>query len=175
MWISAGCFPKLDLEEILLKLLNCEHTSGMRLKLYPEASLLLSCLNTCQKSTILLQDLFSCLEGRWNCQRIIEWLKLEVTLKFAYFQSPAMEIQSRRQECTVPVLTPIIRIATSCPAQGSVGQCFSGSGYSHNKQIHQGRWGSPGKRSREGNPTFTTEWPQKKYLPSSQFSESGAP
>lgn len=78
---------ELDLEEILLKLLNCENTSGMRLKLYPEASLFLSFLNACQNSTILLQGLFSCLEGRWNCQRITEWLQLEVTLKFIYFQS----------------------------------------------------------------------------------------
>lgn len=30
---------ELDLEEILLKLLNCEHASGMRLKHYPKASL----------------------------------------------------------------------------------------------------------------------------------------
>lgn len=94
---ACGCaclqdvFQKPDKEldlEILLKLLHYEHTSGMRLKHYPKASLFLCCLKMCQKSTILLQDLFSCLEGRWNCQRIIEWLKLDVTLKFIYFWSP---------------------------------------------------------------------------------------
>lgn len=58
---------ELCLDEILLHLLGCENTSGVRLTLCPEAFRFLSHLNTCQNSAMLLQDPVSHLEGRWSC------------------------------------------------------------------------------------------------------------
>lgn len=99
---------ELGLDEILLNLLNCENTSGMRSKHYPKASFFLSPLNTCQYPTMLLQDPFSCLEGRWSCPA---WKDIPVERR-------------RQQESTAPILKPINQ--DSYKLSNSAGQWDSG-------------------------------------------------